>query len=124
MRVFTLAHCTSYMALTASLIFCLVAVMSTMKTRVLISSIFFIADSVVKGLLMMANLSILSSLFTDFRGYFGSRFLISVLGRKKWMLRRFLDCFRATDCFTAFETLEAFLLPSAFLVSALLAFGA
>ena len=43
----------SYSFLTADLIWCLFALMSQMKTRVLLSSIFFMADSVVKGCLMM-----------------------------------------------------------------------
>merc|ERR1719301_13260 len=109
MRVLTFAHCTSYIALTASLIFCLLARMSTMKTRVLISSIFFIADSVVNGLLMIENLSSLLMCCTDFRGYLGSRFLISVFGRKKCTFKRFLLVFWDTACFTDFATLEAFL---------------
>merc|ERR1719191_722796 len=111
MSVLTFAHCTSYIDFTASFIFCFVARMSTRNTRVLISSIFFIADSVVSGLLMIANLSNLSKRLTDFEGYFGSRFLMSVLGLKKWMLRRFFDDFRDTVCLIAFATLPAFLLP-------------
>ena len=43
----------SYNFLTADLIWCLLALMSQMKTRVLLSSIFFMADSVVRGCLMM-----------------------------------------------------------------------
>merc|ERR1719281_2111509 len=83
MRVLTFWHCTSYSCLTASLILSLEALMSTMKTSVLISSIFFMADSVVKGYLITAYLSILVMPATDFLGYFGSRFLMSVLGLKK-----------------------------------------
>jgi len=51
MRVLTLAAWTSYSFLTASLIWRLFDLMSTMNTSVLCSSIFFIADSVFKGLL-------------------------------------------------------------------------
>merc|ERR1719436_2210022 len=109
MRVFTLAHCTSYIARTASLIFSLVALMSTRKTSVLISSIFFIADSVVTGHWMTRYLSILSRRSTDLRGYFGSRFLMRVLGRKKWTLVRFFEVFLVTTCFTALAVLLAFL---------------
>merc|ERR1719392_253198 len=101
MSVFTLAHFTSYICLTASLILSLVALMSTRNTRVLISSIFFMADSVVTGHWMMRYLSILSRLSTDFRAYFGVRFLMSVLGRKKCTLVRFLLVFLVTTCFTA-----------------------
>lgn len=46
MSVLTLAHSMSYMPLTAVLIWRLLARVSTMKTRVLWSSIFFMADSV------------------------------------------------------------------------------
>merc|ERR1712166_587539 len=109
MRVFTLAHWTSYIAFTASLIFCLEALMSTMKTRVLISSIFFMADSVVRGYLIIEYLSNLLRCCTDFRGYLGSRFVRCVLGLKKCTFKRFFDCLRDTLCFTAFDTLPAFL---------------
>ena len=54
MRVFTLSAVISYNFLTASLICFLLAVSPTMKTKVLLSSIFFIADSVVRGNLMMS----------------------------------------------------------------------
>merc|ERR1719424_1232325 len=125
MSVFTLAHCTSYMAFTASLIFCLLAVISTMKTRVLISSIFFIADSVVSGYLMIEYLSSFVRPATDLRGYFGSRFLIKVLGKKKWTFRRFLELLREMVCFTAFAVLFAFEFFGAFFssTSAAAAFG-
>lgn len=53
-NVLTLATSMSYSFFTACLIWCLFALTSTMKTRVLLSSIFFIADSVVKGNLIMA----------------------------------------------------------------------
>jgi len=53
-----LAHWISYSWRTASLIWRLLAEMSTMKTRVLLSSIFFMADSVVSGYLMVRYLSI------------------------------------------------------------------
>ena len=50
-RVLTFFAWMSYIFLTAALIFFLSALRSTMKTRVLLSSIFFIADSVVRGYL-------------------------------------------------------------------------
>lgn len=56
-RVLTLATSMSYSFLTACLIWCLLALTSTMNTSVLLSSIFFMADSVVKGNLMMAQWS-------------------------------------------------------------------
>merc|ERR1719482_138641 len=111
MRVLTLAHCTSYIDLTASLIFSLVALMSTIKTSVLISSIFFMADSVVNGNLMIANLSILAMPETDFLVYLGSRFFSSVLGLKKCTFLRTFDDLRDTACLTTFETFAAFLPP-------------
>lgn len=53
-RVLTFATSISYSFLTACLIWCLFALTSTMNTSVLLSSIFFMADSVVNGNLMMA----------------------------------------------------------------------
>lgn len=50
--VLTLATSMSYNFLTAILIIGLLARLSTMKTRVLLSSIFFMADSVVRGYLI------------------------------------------------------------------------
>lgn len=52
--VFTFATSISYSFLTACLTCGLLALTSTMKTSVLLSSIFFIADSVVKGCLIIA----------------------------------------------------------------------
>ena len=79
--VFTLAVWMSYILNTASLTFCLVARTSTMKTRVLLSSIFFMADSVVSGYFNTPNWSSLLVAGTDLRGYFGARFSCSVFGR-------------------------------------------
>jgi hypothetical protein len=53
-KVFTLAAVISYNFLTASLICFLLAVNPTMNTKVLFSSIFFMAVSVVKGNLIMS----------------------------------------------------------------------
>merc|ERR1719221_163088 len=88
MSVFTFAHLTSYICRTASLMFNFVALMSTKKTRVLISSIFFMADSVVTGHWMILYLSLRSRLSTDRLGYFGALFEIRVFGRKKCTLVR------------------------------------
>merc|ERR1719254_214591 len=111
MSVFTFAHFTSYNSFTASLIRTFVALMSTKNTSVLISSIFFMADSVVTGHWMMRYLSIRSRVSTDFIGYFGSRFLIKVFGLKKCTLVRVFFTFLVTAPFTAFATLPALFAP-------------
>merc|ERR1719336_2233778 len=111
MSVFTFADFTSYMAWTASLMLILLDFTSTMKTKVLISSIFFIALSVVTGYWMMRYLSILQRPSTDFLGYFGSRFCFNVFGRKKCTLVLTFRCFRATEPLTALATLAAFFAP-------------
>ena len=54
MRVLTLATSMLYNFLTACLIIGLFARLSTIKTKVLLSSIFFMADSVVRGYLIKA----------------------------------------------------------------------
>lgn len=77
----TLATSMLYSFLTALLIWCLLAFTSTMNTSVFVSSIFFIADSVVSGFLMMVKASSLFRLGTAFRGYFGFRGCFSVDGR-------------------------------------------
>merc|ERR1719362_1472816 len=96
MRVLTRAHLTSYKVWTASLIWVLEARTSQTKTRVLISSIFLMADSVVTGHLRMRYLSILFIWKTDFLGAFGVLFLVRVLGRKKCTLVRALRCLTAS----------------------------
>merc|ERR1719343_1031420 len=83
------------------------------------------ADSVVTGHWMMRYLSFRSRLSTDLLGYFGSRFLIRVFGRKKCTFVRTFRCFRATEPFTALATLPAFLEPpSAEAAAVFLSFGA
>merc|ERR1719436_124248 len=114
MRVLTFAHFTSYSAWTASLILGLVALMSTMNTKVLISSIFFIADPVVTGYWMIRYLSILSRVSVDFLGYFGSRGFFKVFGRKKCTLVRTFRTFFVTADLSAFATFPAFFEPDAF----------
>merc|ERR1740129_1721267 len=84
---------------------------STMNTNVLISSIFFIAISVVTGYWMMRYLSILHRPSTDFFGYFGSLFCFSVLGLKKCTLVLTFLCFLATEPLTALATFAAFFAP-------------
>merc|ERR1712194_474877 len=111
MSVFTFAHFTSYRARTASLIWGLLALMSTRNTRVLISSIFFIADSVVTGHWMILYLSILFMRFTDFLGYLGSLGLTRVFGLKKCTFVRTFFTFLDTEAFTALATLPAFFDP-------------
>merc|ERR1719321_582481 len=85
-----------------------VALMSTINTSVLFSSIFFIADSVVNGCLMIEYLSSLAILATDLRGALGLRAVVRVLGRKKWTLVRTLRVLRDTLPLTALETFDAF----------------
>merc|ERR1719174_731277 len=93
----------------ASLICRLLAKVSTRNTNVLISSIFFIADSVVKGHLIMEYLSILFLLATDLTGHFGFRRIFRVFGRRKCTLVRTFFTLRETEDFTALATLPAFL---------------
>jgi|EP00953_Heterococcus_sp_UTEX-ZZ885_P018537 hypothetical protein len=57
--------------------------MSTMKTSVLLSSIFFMADSVVKGYLITLYLSSFVKLGTALRTYFGVRASLRVLGLQR-----------------------------------------
>merc|ERR1712194_911265 len=108
MKVLTLAHWTSYIARTASLICGLFALMSTRNTKVLISSIFFMADSVVTGHWMILYLSILFMRFTDFLGYLGSLGFTRVLGLKKCTFVRTFLTFLDTELLTALATLPAF----------------
>merc|ERR1711935_226404 len=91
--VLTLAVLISYMRRTASVIWRLFARVSTMKTRVLLSSIFFIADSVVSGYLRMAYESSGLTFGTDLREYFGVRSSRRVFGLWNLQLYR---------CFTPF----------------------
>merc|ERR1719335_1959785 len=81
--------------------------MSTMNTSVLISSIFFMADSLVTGQRMIRYLSKVGILATDRFGALGSRGLMSVFGRKKCTFLRTFRVLRETDVFSAFETLPA-----------------
>jgi hypothetical protein len=82
-KVLILRVSTSYNFLTASLICLLLLFKSTMNTKVLCSSIFFMAVSVFKGCWMVLNWSILGKWLTDFRGYLGARARARVLGRWK-----------------------------------------
>ena len=85
----TLAVLISYMRRTASVICRLFARVSTMKTSVLLSSIFFIADSVVSGYLRMEYWSSGLVLGTDLREYLGLRSSLSVFGRWNFVEYRF-----------------------------------
>lgn len=82
-RVLTLAAWISYNFLTASLICFLFAVSPTMKTKVLLSSIFFIADSVVRGNLMISYAFEVSPCLVRSGETFGFLANLSVLGLKK-----------------------------------------
>merc|ERR1711965_452896 len=81
MSVFTLLQEISYMALTASLICRLFAATSTINTKGLLSSIFFIALSVVKGYLMTRYLSIFARAGAAFNAYLGAFGGWKLLGR-------------------------------------------
>ena len=83
-RVLTFAAWISYNFLTASLICFLFAVSPTMKTKVLLSSIFFIADSVVRGNLMISYAFEVSPCLVRSGETFGFLANLSVLGLKKW----------------------------------------
>jgi hypothetical protein len=80
-KVLTFFAWMSYIFLTAALIFFLSALRSTMKTRVLLSSIFFIADSVVRGYFRIWYWSSLFLPGALTLGYFGSLGFFSVFGR-------------------------------------------
>merc|ERR1711970_181115 len=107
--VFTFWMSTSYIFFTAARIWGLLAWMSTMKTRVLLSSIFFMADSVVNGNLMMENASNRGAAADDLVGHLGERARRRVDGRLKWtevrtfFLRRLFLPFNAAlaDAFAA-----------------------
>merc|ERR1719389_80320 len=73
-----------------------------MNTSVFSSSIFFIADSVVSGYLMILNLSSSGFFAIALRGYIGLRACFSVFGRKKCTFLRTFDVFFAIDFFTIF----------------------
>src|SRR3712207_3717864 len=73
MRVLILTVSTSYCFLRACLIWRLLALVSTMKTRVLFSSIFFIADSVLSGWMRILPASRRGCLGMETRGYLGAR---------------------------------------------------
>lgn len=98
----------SYIFLTAALIFFLSALMSTMKTRVLLSSIFFIADSVVRGYLRIWYWSSLFLPGALILGYLGSLGFLRVFGR--WNVtdvRIFLAFVLVVPDLTALATFKA-----------------
>merc|ERR1719506_2541533 len=92
----------------ASLMWRLLARVSTMNTSVFSSSIFFIADSVVSGYLMILNLSSSGFFAIALRGYIGFRACFSVFGRKKCTFLRTFDCFFAMDFLTILVVAFAF----------------
>merc|ERR1719353_2073815 len=106
--VFTFCAVTSYIDAIASLMWRLLARVSAMNTSVFSSSIFFIADSVVSGYLMILNLSSSGFFAIALRGYIGLRACFSVFGRKKCTFLRTFDCFFAMDFFTIFVVAFAF----------------
>merc|ERR1719488_408210 len=106
--VFTFCAVTSYIDAMASLMWRLLARVSTMNTSVFSSSIFFIADSVVSGYRMILNLSSSGFFAIALRGYIGFRACFSVFGRKKCTFLRTFVCFFAIDFFTIFVVAFAF----------------
>merc|ERR1719383_671779 len=97
-----------------SRILCLLARTSVMKTSVLISSIFFIADSVVSGYLMVRYLSNLTSFGTDLFGALGLRGVMRVFGRKKCTFVRTFLAFFVTPPLTPAAVFFALTEASAF----------
>ena len=77
----TLATSISYSLFTACFIFGLLALISVINTSVLLSSIFFIAASVVSGCFIIAYWSNFVFLGADLLGYFGFLFFLNVFGR-------------------------------------------
>merc|ERR1711998_267446 len=109
----------SYIFLIASFICTLLARTSTMKTRVLFSSIFFMADSVVSGYFRIWYLSRRLGLARYLRGYLPSRGVASVLGKWNRMLVRIFFVTVLTPLVMALATPLAFValalpLPSPF----------
>lgn len=82
-RVLILTVSTSYSFLRACLIWRLLDLTLTMKTRVLFSSIFFMALSVFRGYRTILLKSRAGPWLTDTRGYLGDRDSWRVLGRWK-----------------------------------------
>ena len=107
-KVLTFAISMSYNFFTASFICGLLALISTIKTSVLLSSIFFIADSVVRGCLTMANWSSLFILGADLFGNIGFLASLSVFGRWKCTdVRIFFFCLACGPFRTAFLAFKA-----------------
>ena len=103
----TFSHSMLYNSLTAALICRLFDLISTMKTNVLLSSINFMEDSVVKGYLMIACLSRVLFFGTLVRAYLGLRSCFNVLGLKKCTLVWMRVPFFETPFFRAFFTASA-----------------
>ena len=95
------------MALTASLICRLFAATSTINTKVLLSSIFFIALSVVKGYLMTRYLSIFARAGAAFNAYLGAFGGWKLLGRSHWTFVRRLPSFLPVPARPAAAVLSA-----------------
>ena len=79
-RVITLAMSVSQSFFIACLIWCLLALTSTGNSSVVLSSVFLMVDSVMRGNLMMAEWSSLFLLGVLFRGYLGCLLSHSILG--------------------------------------------
>ena len=109
LSVLTLDASVSYNFLTASLIWGLLASLCTMKTRVLLSLIFFMADSLVRRYFTMVYWSILHLFGVLLQLYLGSRCRCRVLGRRKCTeVCTFLWCAGMAPFITAFFAGRAF----------------
>lgn len=98
MRVLILTVSTSYSFFSASLICLLLDLTSTMKTRVLFSSIIFIALSVLSGWIMIFPASRRGCETIARRGYRGARESVRVFGRWKLVLFRTLRTLCELTC--------------------------
>lgn len=105
-NVFTLAALMPYSLLTACLIWFLLLVISTMKTKVLLSSIFFMADSVVNGNLITLYESFFGAPAATF-ATFGFLASLRVFGLKKCVFVWTLVAFLPLPFFRAFAALLA-----------------
>jgi hypothetical protein len=98
MSVLILTVSTSYSVFNACLICLLFALTSTINTRVLFSSIFFIALSVFNGCTITLLASRRGTCGIDLRGYLGERESVRVLGRWKVVLVRTLRTLCELTC--------------------------
>ena len=92
-RVFTFFTARLYSSLHDFLIIGLVALLCTMNTRVLLSSMFLTADSLFMGCLITANLSNVTCFFTALKMFLGFLFWVLQTGLLKVVLDHTLTFF-------------------------------